>query len=242
MITNYKFIVFLVIIVNHSYARNQEDLSTHPLDLEAGISGVLRVIGSLELRNQQARARTEYFIEHCGAELLEVVKGEGIVGDMQIISKQCEKETDEKWTQIYGSFQTDIEWAEPAALRAIDAWFACLPIATQQNALAEYYLEQLLNIVSETILKMKQVIIDKEDESMADLNQNLEQMLRLNVVALEDIDNVNVYQTLFENQYRTACALTKISSDNLYNQNGILISGAAHRALQLMKATIAIEI
>lgn len=237
MIANYLLFVLLLHIVIHSYA-NQEKSSTSTNDLESAFNDVLSVLNSIESR----RVRTEHLIEHCTVELMDVVQGVGIVGDMQTIRRRCEEETDEKLTQIYSSFQTEIEWAEPAALRAINDWFACLPITTQQNALAEYYLEELLNIVADSILKMQTLIIDKEGQSIADLYQNLDQMLRLNVVALEDLDNLDKYQKLFETQYRTACALTKISSDNLYNQNGIMISDAAQRVVGLIEAALAIEI
>lgn len=221
---------------------NIYEVGTNTPDHEETTRGIHSVISSIKTRNQQARERTEHFITHCGAELLEIVQQVGIVGDMPTIVKACNKETAEKWTQIHGSFDADIKWAIPAAQQTINTWFSRLPSSTQQSPLAEYYLVELMNLVPNTVLKTKQVVKAKEDESMADLNQNLYRMLRLNVVALEDMDNLSVYQTMFETQYSTACALTKISSDNLYSENDALLSAAAQRAVMLMRATEAIDI
>lgn len=186
--------------------------------------------------NQAARREFQARFQRNGVSIGELVDSVGISGDVELVLDACKEYSHEYMRDLQISSDQQTKYAVNLAQATLDVAFERLPLAAQQNEMVQYFMEQALLVVRESVQLARTQLDAKQDELYTDLRLNYAQVRLLHQAALANPSHADYYQSQFIDQFESAFALTQQTDQNYWDMTAFLIQSASGRVFRLMEA------
>lgn len=165
----------------------------------------------------------------------------GIVGDLELIVDAIKRLSHEFIRDLQTNSDQQGSFAVNLAQDTLNRAFERLPRAAQQNEMVQYFMEQAVLVVRESVQISRTQLNAKQNELLTDLRINYAQLRFLHQAALANPCRTEYYKSQFSDQLDTMLGLSQQTVQSYWELTAFLIQSASKRVLKLMEAAMKVR-
>lgn len=213
-----------------------ETISPEIIDLI--VAGVQPIVEN----NRASKCKFDAIFQRNGASIRQLVYDIGIAGDVEIILDSVKQLSHKFVRDLQHDSDEESNFAVNLARTTLDEAFERLPAAARQNEMVQYFMEQALLVVRESVQLARTQLDALQDELLTDLRFNYAQVRLLHQkAATASPCHAEYYQRQFVDQFTTILELARHTVQSYWDLTAFLIQSASGRVLKLMEAAVKVR-